>query len=312
MKPSRPEVTFYRDLHLRQGPSSPAENASAGERAVPRRTASVPATNSGERMLAGGQALSGGRTSAKPRRPEVTFPWDRQLRQGPSSPAENASACERVAPRRTVCVPATNSGERMLAGGESLSGGRTSAKPRRPEVTFPWDRQLRQGPSSPAENASACERVAPRRTACVPATSSDERMLAGGESLSGGRHPAKPSRPEVTFYRDLHLRQGPSSPAENASAGERAVPRRTASVPATNSGERMLAGGQALSGGRTSAKPRKPEVTVYRDLHLRQGPPSPAENASAGERVAPRRTACVPATNSGERMMAGGESLSEG
>ncbi len=141
--------------------------------------------SSGERMLAGGESLSGGRPPAKPSRPEVTFYRDLHLRQGPSSPAENASAGERVAPRRTACVPATNSGERMLAGGESLSGGRTSAKPRRPEVTFPWDRQLRQGPSSPAENASAGERVAPRRTACVPATNSGERMLAGGESLSG-------------------------------------------------------------------------------------------------------------------------------
>ena len=136
-------------------------------------------------------------------------------------------------------------------------------------------RQLRKGPPSPAENASAGERVAPRRTVCVPATSSGERMLAGGESLSGGQTSAKPRKPEVTFYRDLHLRQGPSSPAENASAGERAVPRRTASVPATNSGERMLAGGQAYTGGRTSAKPRKPEVTVYRDLHLRRELPSP-------------------------------------
>ena len=102
-----------------------------------------------------------------------------------------------------------------------------------------------------------------------------ERMLAGGESFSGCRTSAKPSRPEVTFYRDLHLRQGPSSPAENASAGERAVPRRTACVPATNSGERMLAGGESLSGGRTSAKPSRPEVTVYRDLHLRRELPSP-------------------------------------
>ena len=174
-------------------------------------------------------------------------------------------------------------------------------------MTFSWDRQLRQGPPSPAENASAGERVAPRRTACVLATSFGERMLAGGESLSGGRPPAKPSRPEVTFYRDLHLRQGPTSPAENASAGERVTPRRTACVPATSPGERMLAGGESLSGGRPPAKPSQPEVTFYRDIHLRQGPPSPAENASAGERVAPRRTASVPATNSGERMLAGGD-----
>ena len=199
----------------------------------------------------------------------------RQLRQGPSSPAENDSPGERVAPRRTACVPATSSGERMMAGGESLSGGRTSAKPRRPEVTFPWDRQLRQGPSSPAENASAGERVAPRRTASVPATSSVERMLAGGESFSGCRTSAKPRRPEVTFSWDCQLRQGPPSPAENASACERVTPRRTVCVPATSSGERMLAGGQALSGGRTSAKPRKAEVTVYRDLHLRRELPSP-------------------------------------
>ena len=150
-----------------------------------RRTACVLVTSFGERMMAGGESLSGGRTSAKPRKPEVTFPWERQLRQGPSSPAENASAGERAVPRRTASVPATNSGKRMLAGGQALSGGRTSAKPSRPEVTFPWDRQLRQGPSSPAENASACERVAPRRTACVSATNSGERMLAGGESLSG-------------------------------------------------------------------------------------------------------------------------------
>ncbi|CZQ83842.1 Hypothetical protein TFLO_438 [Trichococcus flocculiformis] len=193
----------------------------------------------------------------------------RQLRQGSAS-------------RRTASVPATSSGERMLAGGESLSGGRPPAKPSRPEVTFSWDCQLRQGPSSPAENASAGERVAPRRTACVLATSFGERMMAGGESLSGGRPPAKPSRPEVTFYRDLHLRQGPSSPAENASAGERAAPRRTACVPATNSGERMMAGGESLSGGRTSAKPRKPEVTFPWDLHLRQGPPSPALTEQLG------------------------------
>ena len=163
-------------------------------------------------MLAGGESLSGGRTSAKPRRPEVTFPWDRHLRQGPPSPAENASAGERAVPRRTACVPASNSGERMLAGGESLSGVRTSAKPRKPEVTFPLDRQLRQGPPSPAENASAGERVAPRRTACVPATNSGERMLAGGESLSGGRTSAKPRKPEVTGYRDLHLRRELPSP----------------------------------------------------------------------------------------------------
>ena len=134
-------------------------------------------------------------------------------------------------------------------------------------------RQLRQGSAS-------------QRAACVSATNSGERIMAGGESFSGCRTSAKPSRPEVTFYRDLHLRQGPSSPAENASAGERAVPRRTASVPATNSGERMLAGGQALSGGRTSAKPRRPEVTFPWDRQLRQGPSSPAENASACERVA--------------------------
>ena len=136
----------------------------------------------------------------------------RQLRQGPSSPAENDSPGERVAPRRTASVPATSSGERMMAGGESLSGGRTSAKPRKPEVTFPWERQLRQGPSSPAENASACERGAPRRRACVPATSSGERMMAGGESLSGGRTSAKPRKPEVTVYRDLHLRRELPSP----------------------------------------------------------------------------------------------------
>ena len=160
-------------------------------------------------------------------------------------------------------------------------------------------RQFRQGSAS-------------RRTACVPATNSGERMLAGGESLPGGRNSAKPSQPEVTFYRDLHLRQGPSSPAENASAGERGAPRRRACVPATSSGERMMAGGESLSGGRPPAKPSRPEVTFYRDLHLRQGPSSPAENASAGERAAPRRTAFVSATNSGERMMAGGESLSEG
>ena len=158
-------------------------------------------------------------------------------------------------------------------------------------------RQLRQGSAS-------------RRTACVLVTSFGERMMAGGESLSGGRPPAKPSRPEVTFYRDLHLRQGPSSPAENASAGERVAPRRTACVPATNSGERMMAGEESLSGGRTSAKPRKPEVTFPWDRQLRQGPPSPAENASACERGAPRRRACVPATSFGERMLAGGESLS--
>ena len=205
----------------------------------------------------------------------MTFYRDLHLRQGPPSPAENASAGERVAPRRTMCVPATNSGERMLAGGESLPGGRNSAKPSQPEVTFYRDLHLRQGPSSPAENASAGERGAPRRRACVPATSSGERMMAGGESLSGGRPPAKPSRPEVTFYRDLHLRQGPSSPAENASPGERVAPRRTACVPATSFGERMLAGGQALSGGRTSAKPRKPEVTFPWDRQLRQELPSP-------------------------------------
>ena len=156
-----------------------------------RRTASVPATSSGERMLAGGESLSGVRTSAKPRKPEVTFPWDRQLRQGPSSPAQNASAGERVAPRRTACVPATNSGERMMAGEESLSGGRTSAKPRKPEVTFPWDLHLRQGPPSPAENASACERVAPRRTVCVPATNSGEAEQAGGDIFLGSPAPAR-------------------------------------------------------------------------------------------------------------------------
>ena len=137
-------------------------------------------------------------------------------------------------------------------------------------------RQLRQGPSSPAENASACERVAPRRTACAPATSFGERMLAGGESLSGGRHPAKPSRPEVTFYRDIHLRQGPSSPAENASACERVAPRRTACVSATNSGERMLAGGESLSGGLTSgeAEPTGGDISL--------GPPAPARAVFAG------------------------------
>ena len=104
----------------------------------------MPATNSGERMMAGGESLSGGRTSAKPRRPEVTFPWDRQLRQGPSSPAENASACERVAPRRTACVSATNSGERMLAGGESLSGGLTSGE------AEPTGGDISLGPPAPA------------------------------------------------------------------------------------------------------------------------------------------------------------------
>ncbi|CZQ96519.1 hypothetical protein SAMN04488048_10654 [Trichococcus flocculiformis] len=130
-------------------------------------------------------------------------------------------------------------------------------------------RQLRQGSAS-------------RRTACVSATNSGERMLAGGQALSGGRPPAKPSQPEVTFYRDIHLRQGPPSPAENASAGERVAPRRTACVLATSFGERMMAGGESLSGGRPPAKPSRPEVTFYRDLHLRQGPPSPALTEQLG------------------------------
>ena len=210
----------------------------------------------------------------------------RQLRRGSVS-------------RRTACVPATSSGERMLAGGEDFGGGRTPAKPRQPKVTFSRDRQLRQEPPSPAENVSADERAVARRTACVPAISSGERMLAGAQDIFGGRTPAKPRKPKVTFSWDRQLRQGPPSPAENVSAGERAINRSTARVPATSSGERMLAGGESLSGGRTSAKPRRPEVTFPWDRQLRQGPSSPAENASACERVAPRRTACVPATNSG-------------
>ena len=245
-----------------------------------RRTACARATNSGERMLAGGEALSGCRTPAKPSQPEVTFSWDRQLRRGPPSPAENASAGERVVPRRTACARATNSGERMLAGEEALSGDRTPAKPSQPEVTFSWDRQLRQEPPSPAENASAGERVVSRRTACARATNSGERMLAGGEALSGCRTPAKPSQPEERNYPGAELRRGPPSPAENASAGERVVPRRTACARATNSGERMLAGEEALSGGRTPAKPSQPEVTFYRDPQLRRGPPSPEQVGS--------------------------------
>ncbi len=135
-----------------------------------------------------------------------------------------------------------------------------------------------------------------RRRGVIRGPNSGEADVAGGDSLPGSFPPARTAFPGT----GRQLRRG--------SAG-----RRTVCAPATNSGERMLAGGEALSGGRTPAKPTWPEVTVYQDLLLRRGPPSPEqvvssdEGALAGEQRARRRPIPASECRPEERLYPGAE-----
>ena len=78
-----------------------------------------------------------------------------------------------------------------------------------------------------------------------------------------------------------------------------------------NSGERMLAGGECVVGGRTPAKPRWSEVMIFLDVFLRRRSPCPEENVSSDEQGAHRKTvlrqvAQLRGANVGRRRVRGG------
>ena len=88
-------------------------------------------------------------------------------------------------------------------------------------------------------------------------------MLAGGGCAVGGRTPAKPRWPEVILFLEDFLRRGTPLQEETASSDERGAHRRKALRRLASSGERMLAGGGGLAGGRTPAKPRWSEMMIF-------------------------------------------------
>ena len=96
--------------------------------------------------------------------------------------------------------------------------------------------------------------------------------------MVGGRAPAKPPWSEVMiFFGDFLRREAPnrrnlSAPMSGSLIGEQPC------AGYISSGERMLAGGRCVVGGRTPAKPRWSEVMIILCEFLRQGSPSQEEN----------------------------------
>ena len=102
------------------------------------------------------------------------------------------SSDERFSHRRTDLRPLANSGERMLAGGGSVAGGHTPAKPRWSEVMICLGDFLRQRTPLQEKTASFDKKGAHRSIDLRSLANSGERMLAGGGSVAGGHTPAKP------------------------------------------------------------------------------------------------------------------------
>ena len=87
----------------------------------------------------------------------------------------------------------------MLAGADLFPVGRTPAKPSRPEVTFLCGLFSGQGGVHRRRVVNSDEGSAGRRRESFVVLSSGEGTLAGADLFRGGRTPAKPSLPEVTF-----------------------------------------------------------------------------------------------------------------
>jgi hypothetical protein len=176
------------------------------------------------------------------------------------------------------CDGYISSGERMLAGGRCVVGGRTPAKPRWSEVMiFFGDFLRREAPNRRNLSAPMSGSLIGGQP-CAGYINSDERMLAGGRCVVGGCTPAKPRWSEMMMFWYLLLRQSSPLPEEFVSSDERFSHRRTALRRLLSSGERMLAGGRCVVGGRTPAKPRWSEVMIILCDFLRQGSPSQEEN----------------------------------
>ena len=98
-------------------------------------------------------------------------------------------------------------------------------------------------------------------------------MLAGGECVVG-----RPNSGEAALVGGDDL-FGCFPPADSplqeeiASSDEAGARRRWCGAGKFTSGERMLAGGECVVGGRTPAKPRWSEVIILLDVLLRQTPP---------------------------------------
>ena len=110
------------------------------------------------------------------------------------------SSGERFFHRRTDLRPLANSGERMLAGGGSVAGGHTPAKPRWSEVMICLGDFLRQRTPLQEKTASFDKKGAHRSIDLRPLASSGERMLAGAVIMVGDRTPAKPLWSEVMIF----------------------------------------------------------------------------------------------------------------
>ena len=117
------------------------------------------------------------------------------------------SSDERFSHRRTDLRPLANSGERMLAGGGSVAGGHTPAKPRWSEVMICLGDFLRQRTPLQEKTASFDKKGAHRSIDLRPLANSCERRLAGGGSIAGGCTPAKPLWSEVMICLADFLRQ---------------------------------------------------------------------------------------------------------
>ena len=96
-----------------------------------------------------------------------------------------------------------------------MVGGRAPAKPPWSEVMIILCDFLRQKCAFPEVGISSDEWGAHRKTDCAVEVNSDERMLAGGVCVVGGRTPAKPPWSEVMIILCVFLRQGSPSQEEN-------------------------------------------------------------------------------------------------
>jgi len=145
-----------------------------------------------------------------------------------------------------VCAGYINSGERMLAGGGCVVGGCTPAKPPWSEVMiFFGDFLRREAPNRRNLSAPMSGSLIGGQP-CDGYISSGERMLAGGESVVGGRAPAKPPWSEVMiFLGDFLRREAPN--------------RRNLSAPMSGS----LIGGQPCAGYSAPASECWPEEKAW-------------------------------------------------
>ncbi|SYZ78288.1 Hypothetical protein TART1_1072 [Trichococcus shcherbakoviae] len=137
------------------------------------------------------------------------------------------SSNEAAAARRRALLQLPSSGERMLAGGGSMAGGCTSAKPRWSEVIIFLGILPPQRTPLPEENVSSDVASAHRRTALRQLVSFGEQMLAGGGCIAGVCNTAKPRWSEVMIFLGILPRQRTPLPEENVSSDVDRTHRRT-------------------------------------------------------------------------------------